>query len=271
MSGANAQRTTETDQIAEGLSLLHEDGDVIEIRAFNSKGYATNRYFTDVVEAAEHATKEARQGRNVYQTLNVLPANLAYREGDGTKDKEVERRRWLMVDADPIRPAGISADDAEREEARAVAREIVAYSRDRGWPDAHVFDSGNGLHLLYPIDRPNDDETRELLKYGHLLKEAEAGGFGGPVTAFDAAPPDDDNRKIWERSSKIRVEGEAKLAEAKKAKADSERALHESKELAEASAAAKERAGKLANIAKKAEELGRAKLAEADELENRLR
>jgi len=148
--------------------------------------------------------------------------------------------------------------------------------------------SGKATSLLADQDRPvtaqvkerltetllavaTDDETRELLKSGHLLKEAEAGGFGGPVTAFDAAPPDDDNRKIRERSSKIRAEGEAKLAEAKKAKADSERALHESKELAEASAAAKERAGKLANIAKKAEELGRAKLAEADELENRPR
>lgn len=116
-----------------------------------------------------------------------------------------------------------------------------------------------------------DDETRERLGSGHLLKEAEAGGFGGPVAAFDAAPPDDDNRRIRERASKIRAEGEAKLSEAKKAKADSERALHESKELAEASAAAKERAGKLANIARKAEELGRAKLAEAEELENRPR
>lgn len=114
-----------------------------------------------------------------------------------------------------------------------------------------------------------DDATRELLKAGRLLKEAEGGGFGGPVTAFEESPADDRQRKLQERVSKIRGEGEAKLAEARKAKADSEKALHESKELAEASAAARDRAGKLANIAKKAEQLGRAKLAEAGELESR--
>lgn len=146
--------------------------------------------------------------------------------------------------------------------------------------------SGKATSLMADQDRPvtaqvkerltetllavaTDDGTRERLKTGHLLKEAEAGGFGGPVTAFDSAPAGDDDRKIRERATKIRSEAEAKLAEAKKAKADSERALHESKELAEAAAAAKERAGKLANIAKKAEEQGRAKLAEAEELENR--
>lgn len=116
-----------------------------------------------------------------------------------------------------------------------------------------------------------DEETRERLKSGHLLKEAEAGGFGGPVVTFDAAPAGEGDRKARDRVSKIRAEAEAKLAEAKKAKADSERALHESKELAEASAAAKDRAGKLANIAEKAEELGRARMGEAGELENRLR
>jgi hypothetical protein len=116
-----------------------------------------------------------------------------------------------------------------------------------------------------------DDVTRELLKAGRLVKEAEGGGFGGPVTSFEESPADDRQRKLKERVSKIRAEGEAKLAEAKKAKADSERALHESKELAEASAAAKDRAGKLANIAKKAEQLGKAKLAEAEELEDRSR
>jgi hypothetical protein len=148
--------------------------------------------------------------------------------------------------------------------------------------------TGKATSLLEEQDRPvtaqvkerltetllavaTDEETRDRLKSGHLLKEAEAGGFGGPVTAFDAAPAGEGDRKARDRVSKIRAEAEAKLAEAKKARADSERALHESKELAEAAAAAKDRAGKLANIAKKAEELGRAKMAEAEELESRPR
>src|SRR5215203_1837721 len=153
-----------TDQITEGLALLHEPGGVIEIRAFNSKGHATNHYFTDAHAAASCAAKEERQGRNVYQILNVLPADLVYRDGGGTKDKEVERRRWLMVDADPVRLSDISATTEEREKARHVADEVLAYARAQGWPEPHDFDSGNGFHLLFPIDLPNDDETLALIR-----------------------------------------------------------------------------------------------------------
>lgn len=116
-----------------------------------------------------------------------------------------------------------------------------------------------------------DDETRERLQRGRLLKEAEAGGFGGPVATFDAVEPDDERRKISRRVSLLRAEAEAKLAEAKKSRADSDRARHEAGELAEASAAAEDRAGKLANLARRAEEVGRSKLAEAEELEGRPR
>jgi hypothetical protein len=116
-----------------------------------------------------------------------------------------------------------------------------------------------------------DDPTRELLEHGRLLKEAKAGAFGGPVVVFEAVEPDDERRKLNQRVSRLRAEGEAKLMEAKKARTDSDRARHEADELAEASAAAAERAGKMANLARKAEEVGRSKLAEADELESRPR
>ncbi|HEX2179636.1 MAG TPA: hypothetical protein VHL54_09010 [Actinomycetota bacterium] len=114
-----------------------------------------------------------------------------------------------------------------------------------------------------------DDGTRESLKSGTLLKEAVPSGFGGPITAFEPESGDDASRKLRERAARLRAEAEAKFAEAKKALADSERALREAKELEEASAAAKERSQKLGNIARKTEELAKAKLSEAEELENR--
>lgn len=114
-----------------------------------------------------------------------------------------------------------------------------------------------------------DDETRESLKSGTLLKEAVSSGFGGAVTSFEPESGDDASRKLRERAAKLRAEADAKFAEAKKALADSERALREARELEEASAAAKERSQKLGNIARKTEELAKAKLSEAQELENR--
>jgi hypothetical protein len=36
--------------------------------------------------------------------------------------------------------------------------------RAAGWPDPVVPDSGNGAHLLYGVDLPNDSRTTELVK-----------------------------------------------------------------------------------------------------------
>lgn len=114
-----------------------------------------------------------------------------------------------------------------------------------------------------------DDETRDSLKSGTLLKEAVPSGFGGPIASFEPESGDDAARKLRERAAKLRADAEAKFAEAKKALADSERAMREAKELEEASTAAKERSEKLGNIARRTEELAKAKLSEAEELENR--
>nr|VFJ48120.1 MAG: hypothetical protein BECKFM1743A_GA0114220_1005515 [Candidatus Kentron sp. FM]VFJ48795.1 MAG: hypothetical protein BECKFM1743C_GA0114222_1006315 [Candidatus Kentron sp. FM]VFK20793.1 MAG: hypothetical protein BECKFM1743B_GA0114221_107312 [Candidatus Kentron sp. FM] len=32
------------------------------------------------------------------------------------------------------------------------------------WPEPLVAESGNGCHLLYPFDLPNDAESRDLVK-----------------------------------------------------------------------------------------------------------
>ncbi len=146
--------------------------------------------------------------------------------------------------------------------------------------------TGRAAELLEGEDRPvtaqvrekltesllavaTDDETRERFKAGTLLKEATPSGFGGPVTSFEPDSGDDASRKLRERAAKLRADAEAKFAEAKKALADSERALKEAKELEEASAAARERSQKLGNIARKSEEQAKARLSEAQELENR--
>ncbi len=36
--------------------------------------------------------------------------------------------------------------------------------RSRGWPDPVAGDSGNGCHLLYRVDLPNDRESADLVQ-----------------------------------------------------------------------------------------------------------
>src|SRR5262249_10794470 len=76
---------------------------------------------------------------------------------------DVVRRRWLLLDFDPIRPAGISSTDAEHGRAMTIA--CGAWDDLRGYlGDPVIGDSANGAHLLYPLELPNDRQTAELVK-----------------------------------------------------------------------------------------------------------
>ncbi len=68
------------------------------------------------------------------------------------------------MDFDPVRPSGVSATDAEKKAARQRALEAREFLREIGWPEPVVGDSGNGYHLLYRIELPNDRESLELVK-----------------------------------------------------------------------------------------------------------
>jgi hypothetical protein len=75
-----------------------------------------------------------------------------------TADHDVLRRRWLPIDCDPKRPAGISSSDEEHELALDRAFEIREALWDQGWDEPILADSGNGAHLLYPIDVAAQDD-----------------------------------------------------------------------------------------------------------------
>src|SRR5690606_7071874 len=74
------------------------------------------------------------------------------------------RRRWLPVDIDPVRPSGVSSTDAEHAAALAMAERIAGYLAEQGFPAPILADSGNGAHLLYRIDLPNDEAATEIVR-----------------------------------------------------------------------------------------------------------
>jgi len=152
--------------------LLIEPGQVVELRALDVKGNGrphTEAGFFDsdhLLQMARAALQITNHAKGVYFTLNPLHPDLLARrcnridwagEGELAKDKDVIRRRWLLIDADPVRDPLISSNDEEK----AVALYTVGAVRDtcvraRGptpsWPTA-----GNGYHLLYRIDLAADD------------------------------------------------------------------------------------------------------------------
>jgi hypothetical protein len=163
MSSAELTRTVET---------LFSPGDVVELRTFKD-GATFSGYFDDHAELVKAAAKHDERGHDVYITLNKLPEQIASRRYNriermkgrdaSTSDKDVERRTHLFIDNDCKRVSGISSTDEEKEKARRQAREIRDYLGEQGWPDPIVGDSGNGHHLLYPIDLPADQAGLELV------------------------------------------------------------------------------------------------------------
>jgi len=163
-------------EIARAVSLLFPAGAIIELRALGAGGVHSG-YFDDPVKLADRAAAIASltEVSGVYLTVNeVNPALLSRRANrvvmrvgrsdPTTADADIVRRRWLPVDLDPVRPAGVSSSDAEHEAALARAEEIAAWLSGQGSPSPLVADSGNGAHLLYRIDLANDADAAELVK-----------------------------------------------------------------------------------------------------------
>lgn len=129
-------------------------------------------YF-DHAEALANAAEllDRRGAKAVYVTLNpVVPALLARASNrvasqarEAANDADVVRRLWLLIDIDPVRPAGISSSEAEHRGALDLAGLIYVELRAQGWPNPIVGDSSNGAHILYRIDLPNDEHACELV------------------------------------------------------------------------------------------------------------
>ncbi|MFN6129057.1 MAG: YfjI family protein [Planctomycetota bacterium] len=166
--------------VAEFLQLMHHVGDVFEVRSIKCPDRRSSQfrstvsgYFDDVGKAVEAISEiESREPPAVYITLNPVNRDLLARcanriqnKAENTSsDSDVVSRRWLFIDIDPKRPAGISATDSEVAHATAVSDAIRVELQSLGWPEPVQGMSGNGRYLMYRIELPNDDASRDLVR-----------------------------------------------------------------------------------------------------------
>ncbi|MCM3360935.1 hypothetical protein [Niallia sp. MER TA 168] len=170
MTQTEAAATKE--MIMESLSMLKRDGDVIELRILKTAKGTVSGYFNDYQELADAAVEYDGKIPAIYFTLNPVKPDLlsraanriVHRAKHTTSDADIECRRWLPIDFDPVRPAAISSTDEEHQAAHTMAKQVQTFLKDRGWCEPIFADSGNGAHLLYPINLPNDDESTQLVK-----------------------------------------------------------------------------------------------------------
>lgn len=163
---------TDRDEIIRAARGIVASGGITELRALDATMTGGRQwpgivsgYFDSPAKLAD-ACASIANAKGCYIVANEInPALLARAcnriravgKEPTTSDHDVVRRRWLPVDLDPNRPAGIGATDAEHEQAHEAAQRIRDHLHERGWPEPMRVDTGNGALLLYRIDLPTDD------------------------------------------------------------------------------------------------------------------
>ena len=178
MTTTNHNGHIEVDEIAKTLRLFVAPGDIGEIRVIGKDGdkpFGVYFRHEDIDQAAAQAANDSLTAKGVYLVMNRIGEALKARPrlidtNTLTKDPDINRRHWLLIDLDPSSPersAEDSATDAEKEAARLKMEEVFEWLRALGFPEPIFGDSGNGWHLLFKIDLPNeakDDDSHRLIR-----------------------------------------------------------------------------------------------------------
>lgn len=153
--------------------VLFPPGSTVEVRGPKTRSAGTiSGYFDDPTKLLDAAAKAAeRYSASLYWTINRCDPALQARANNRireraeltTADHNIQRRVWLLLDIDPRRPSGVGSTDEEHELALEKARRIRAELAPR-WGMPIFADSGNGAHLLFRIDLPNDKDSLTLIK-----------------------------------------------------------------------------------------------------------
>jgi len=146
---------------------------VIEVRVPEARRLKTlSGYFNDRAKILHELELASGEYEGVYYTLNPVDPQLLGRANNNLKayarhttaDKEIPWRINFLIDADPVRPTGISSTNAQLAESKKMMRAALRDLTSAGWPEPLRAMSGNGHHGVYAIDLPNDDKHRDLLR-----------------------------------------------------------------------------------------------------------
>ncbi len=170
------EKNSHREKMIEWMRAILEPGQITELRAVKipgrnkphqELGFFDYEHIPQMVDQAIKLTLRKPEG--IYVMLNPLnPAILHRRRNrvdfaaadDGAADKDVMRRRWMLIDCDPIKAdRKVSSSNQEKELAEMLAMEVKEWLSSRGWPDPIEADSGNGSHLLYRIDEAAADDS----------------------------------------------------------------------------------------------------------------
>lgn len=158
-------------EIEAALASIVPHGAVFEIRLLtDNKRRTDSGYFSNPSYAANAIAALTQPYKGIYVTPNPVNPDLLARAANRinqwaqhtTMDPDILQRRWLLIDIDATRVTGISSTDPEHQAAIKRALQIKNLLGTLwGFCDPMLNDSGNGAHLLYPINLPNTEVVRD--------------------------------------------------------------------------------------------------------------
>lgn len=187
-------------EVKRAYQLLTIPGQVVEIRALEASLELNSRYlqtlggYFDNITDLLKSISTIRKATGIYITLQPCHPDLLHRAKNklvpqkkdfSTPDKYITGYRWLPIDSDPDRVTNISSTEEEHQKALAHSRKIRDALRAEGWPEPIFADSGNGSHLLYPVNLPPTETAFIKHILGGLAKRFDEEGIHVDQTLFN--------------------------------------------------------------------------------------
>ena len=157
-------------KVRQAVELLH-GGELFELRYVAGK-----KIYTGYFKGADRLISELQMlpdsGGNVYITLQYINDSCYNREQRDkilfgkptTSDGDISGYRTMLIDLDPVRPAGIGSTNVQLNAAHDKAAVIYKYLKASGFPEPIIAMSGNGWHLLYKVALGKTPENTELIR-----------------------------------------------------------------------------------------------------------
>jgi hypothetical protein len=152
--------------------------------------YVSNAQLQRTIEAeGQPLASRMRESKFIKKSKNGKINKIILWKALHTVEEDIARRKWVLVDIDAGQPSGMSSTDTEKSDAQKMANAVIDELNDQG-VHASLVDSGNGYHVYFPIDRPNDDASKSLVKQILQSLSLKFGGKFGlakiDTTVFDA-------------------------------------------------------------------------------------
>ena len=140
------------DRILSNLLLLHDPEEIVEIRSIDPKPTISGLFKANSANIEKQLSRY--KGRTFYQTMNRIDPGCysrAQRETlmpnprETTSDRDIVGYNWILIDADPVRPSGVSATDREKELAGKTVRAVYLHLKKLGFSEPIAADlQGSG-------------------------------------------------------------------------------------------------------------------------------